>query len=70
MTPETSNGTASDDQRCYIERLQRIETAAQSYVEKNERCCHDDCADIWGVDDDHKYWCQHCILSAALEANR
>ena len=29
MTPETSNGSASDDQRCYIERLQRIETAAK-----------------------------------------
>ena len=29
MTHEESNGTASDDQRCYIERLERIETAAR-----------------------------------------
>ena len=29
MTTEPSNGTASDDQRCYIERLQAIETAAR-----------------------------------------
>jgi len=34
MTHEGSNGTASDDQRCYIERLQRIETAATVFVSK------------------------------------
>ena len=28
MTHEESNGTASDDQRCYIERLQEIERTA------------------------------------------
>ena len=32
MTTEPSNGSASDDQRCYIERLQRIETAALDIV--------------------------------------
>ena len=32
MTTEPSNGTASDDQRCYIERLQLIETALDRII--------------------------------------
>jgi len=30
MTTEPSNGSANDDQRCYIERLEAIEKAARA----------------------------------------
>ena len=64
MTTEPSNGTASDDQRCYIERLQRIETAAKT-IEWIKR----------GESSDDPWYETDCVdevdaLRAALEANR
>ena len=71
MTTEPSNGSASDDQRCYIERLQRIETALDRIIKahpcKTIRANGSDCLTLgWQP----AWQCPTCIAKAALEANR
>ena len=64
MTTERSNGSAEDNQRCYIERLQLIETAAKA-IEWIKR----------GESSDDPWYETDCVdevdaLRAAMEANR
>ena len=82
MTTEPSNGTASDDQRCYIERLEAIEKAVRAIIEQG--------LDLEYFNSTDKWFCEYCeggmvevydkfvhesdcpldALRAALEANR
>ena len=55
MTTEPSNGSANDDQRCYIERLEQIEKAAQGLIANPPTCA---------------YFTHLEELRAALEANQ
>ena len=63
MTPETSNGTANDDQRCYIERLERIEQVARAFLEAEATAW-------WGINEKMMERSHVKALRAALEANR
>ena len=72
MTTEPSNGSASDDQRCYIERLQRIETAAKRLLAfaTGDYGPEEDEYGLTGNDLEREYRESLDALKAALEANR